>query len=70
MLYNTVSSATMRTNYAASCSTLKKTNQYATQSCPKCKTGTIEFFFDQAADDHYGSCLNCGLELYNTPPAI
>ena len=67
MFYNTVSSATMRIHIAASCSTLKKTHQCATGSCLKCKTGTLEFFFDQAANVHYASCLNCGAEYYSAP---
>ena len=65
MLYNNVCSATMRTPHALSCSTLNKTHKYATGSCKKCKTGTLEFFFNTAANDHYSSCLNCGAESYS-----
>ena len=64
MLYNRVSSATMRTSHLSSCSTMKKTHTYATGSCRKCKTGTLEFFFDQAANRRYASCLNCGAETH------
>ena len=67
MLYNNVSSATMRTTHAISCATLQRTHQYATSACNKCKTGTLEFFFDRAVNAHYASCLNCGAESYSLP---
>ena len=38
--------------------------QYRTQGCPKCHTGTHEFVFDAQANDHYASCLNCGMQFY------
>ena len=72
MNYNTVQSATLRTNHAQSCASLKKNNRYLTQSCPKCVTGTLEYVYDALAGDHYTSCLNCGKEFFPQPevPAL
>ena len=67
MIYNNVSSATMRTTFTASCSTLRSTHRYATQTCRKCHTGTLEFFHDTLVNDAYARCVNCGMEYYRTP---
>ena len=68
MKYNQIESATLRTNHAKSCATLKRTNVYRTQQCPKCITGTLEFFYDTAARTDYAHCLNCGKEFFPRTP--
>ena len=62
------SSITMRTNHAISSFTLERTHQYAVGRCTKCHTGTLELFFDTRFNDHYASCLNCGMEFYKRTP--
>ena len=59
-----VENVTMRTPFMRSCASIEKTSQYKTQGCPKCHTGTLEFVFDAQANDHYASCLNCGMQFY------
>lgn len=68
MKYNQVRSLTLRTPHNISCASLRKSNTYRTQSCPKCLTGTLEFIQDAEAGDQYASCLNCGKEFFPTPP--
>lgn len=67
MKYNQVESLTLRTPLTRSCASLRKSNNYITQSCPKCVTGTLEFIYDTDTADHYASCLNCGKEFFPQP---
>lgn len=68
MKYRPMGSATMHTSLATSCATLDKRNQYAVQSCVKCKTGTLELFRDSVTQDTYARCLNCGKEYFPRNP--